>query len=105
MNHLVEEFEKNWEICQKFKNHSAPKIPLKNLCFTDKPFEQVFVDLTVYPEFNDFRYLLTMQDFFTRFVFIKALKTKEADQVAHAVIEILTQFNIFSSILSDRVRI
>lgn len=62
MNTEIAEFIKKCETCQKFKSYPNKKIPIQNLSLTNEPFEQLFMDLTVYPDFNGYRYLLTMQD-------------------------------------------
>lgn len=75
--------------CQKKKSHPKKGLVVKPLVFTEiHARAQVdLIDMQTCPD-RDFKYILNYQDHLTKFVILRLLKTKTAEEVAHILLDI-----------------
>lgn len=93
------------EMCQK-----QSKIPKKGLVVKPMVFQETnsrcqvdLIDMQSQPE-NDFKFILIYQDHLTKFVQLRALKSKRANRVAYYLIDIFTIFGAPNVLQSDNGR-
>ena len=88
------------------KYHRQPKIPVQEYPEVCQPLGRVHIDLTgELPETdgNKSRYILVVKDFHTKFVWLFALKSKEAIDVADQLVtELFCRWGIPEAVVSDR---
>ena len=94
------------EVCVSHKSKSNPKRAPLQQSFTCEPMERVSLDIIgpIYPATeNDNLYILTVVDYFTRFVEAYPLKYQTAQTVADKLVnEFICRYGIPSIIHSDR---
>jgi len=78
---VVQDCIRNCTICETFQ--CIPKIPTQPI-ITSRFLQLVMFDLTQYyvPDSEGYQWLLTIVDHFTKYVWIKAFKNKEAEPIA-----------------------
>lgn len=93
------------EICQK-----KSKVPKKGLVVRPMVFQEMnsrcqvdLIDMQSQPD-NDFKFIFVYQDHLTKFVQLRALKSKRAEEVAYHLIDIFTIFGAPSVLQSDNGR-
>ena len=92
----IEAFLRSNEIHSKFKQVTKRKFPRRKI-ITRFPFELFQADLIEYPKYkyqnNRFVYCLVIIDCFTKFVWVKPMKTKTAEETAKAFDSIFKDFD------------
>jgi transposase InsO family protein len=107
MTTAIKKFCSECKACIKFKMRVPPPPPLQQFKELDKPFQTVSWDivgpLKITSSSN--RYILTVQDRFTRFVEAKAIPDQTAETVARGLIElVISRYGTPQALLSDRGR-
>ena len=96
---------KSCDVCQKTVNKgSVPKVPLQKMPLIDMPFKRVVIDLIGPinpPSEAGHRYILTLEDYATRYPKEVSLKNIDTETVAEAVVDIFSRLGIPEEILSD----
>lgn len=103
---LVEKFIKNCVSCQLNKHSPQNKMSLKITTTSKRSFQKLFLDI-VGPlpllSHNGKRYILTLQDDFSKYSLAIALENQEADTVAKVFAEeFICKFGVSESILTDQ---
>ena len=92
----IEAFLRSNEIHSKFRQIRKRKFPRRKI-ITRFPFELFQADLIEYPKYkyqnNRFVYCLIIIDCFTKFVWVKPMKTKTAEETAKAFDSIFKDFD------------
>ena len=92
----IEAFLRSNELHSKFKQIVKKKFPRRRIV-TRFPFELFQADLIEYPKYKynnkHFVYCLVIIDCFTKFVWIKPMKTKTGDETARAFDSIFKEFD------------
>ena len=92
----IEAFLRSNELHSKFKQIVKKKFPRRRI-ITRFPFELFQADLIEYPKYKynnkHFVYCLVMIDCFTKFVWIKPMKTKTGEETAQAFDSIFKEFD------------
>ncbi|XP_023214332.1 KRAB-A domain-containing protein 2-like, partial [Centruroides sculpturatus] len=93
------------EICQKKKNVPKKGLVVKPI-LCNKMNSRCQVDLTDMQSQADeeYKFILVYQDHLTKFVQLRPLKTKRAEEVAHVLLDIFTIFGAPSILQSDNGR-
>ena len=101
MRNEVYSFVKNCRICSLTKPHfhNPPLQPM----ITKSPFECLACDFVgPLPEFNGFKYLLVVIDYYSRYPFVFPTRNMDTSTVTEKFLEIFSQYGYPDSILSDR---
>ena len=92
----IDAFLRSNELHSKFKQITKKKFPRRRIV-TRFPFELFQADLIVYPKYKfknkHFVYCLVIIDCFTKFVWIKPMKTKTGEETARAFDSIFREFD------------
>ena len=99
----IREYVKKCKECAMRSRAGANKIPLQEFEETTYPFEMVAIDITYLPQATDgYTYILTIIDFFSRYLIMVPLRDQTAETVAQAlVIHLFLKFGCPKRILSD----
>lgn len=105
MDKDVKDYIKKCHICQKFKAQGTTRAPMVIVSTAKNSFDRISIDivgpLTVTDRYNKF--ILTVQDDLTKFVFVLPLPNQETDTVARALVEkVFLVFGSPNGILSDQ---
>ena len=80
--------------------------PLWNSYVADHPLQQVAIDLADYTrskQYNDgYSYICVCVDYFTKYVFAKALKNKKPDDLTDALVDMIKAMGTPEAIISDK---
>ena len=87
------------EGCQKNRKQSLEKIPIVNI--PNKFLDVVHVDLFTMKLHNENLVMLTAQDAFSKFVWVKVIKSKLSEIVLEALKEMFLPFGVPKKIVSD----
>jgi len=88
MKDAVRRFCKTCETCLRCKPGREVPAPLLSYPEVTEPFQRVHMDLVgPFPVAEGFKYILTVVDALTKYLYAAPLKTKEAPEVARAFIE------------------
>ena len=101
---MVKEYVKLCEKCQKKDRRPAPRTPLQLINRPNEPFQLVGADLKVLHQAdrNQFRYILVVVDYFSRFVILEPLRSKDADSVLRAFERrVVWEFGVPRLLISD----
>lgn len=87
MRRKVEDFCRACEICSRCKPGKEVPVPLLRYPEVSRPFQRVHMDLIgPFPLSGEFKYILTVVDALTKYLYTAPLKSKEAGEVARAFI-------------------
>lgn len=101
----VNQYVQECELCQKVKRGGITKMPMKITTTASQPWERIAIDVVgPLPVTNGGnRYLLTVQDDLTKFLFAIPVPDQTAETIARALTDnILLFFGASSSVLSDQ---
>jgi len=85
MKKIVKEYCSSCDICLRCKPGKHIPVPLLRYPEVSRPFERVHMDIVgPYPESEGFRYILTVVDALTKYLFAIPLKSKDSLEVAKA---------------------
>ena len=102
----VEEFCKNCEVCARNKVVPRPRSPMKPIEIVPVPFYMIGVDLIgplkLTKQGN--KYILSIIDYYTKYVEAIALSTQEAETVVRALEEVFARHGMPSVLLTDQGR-
>ncbi|VEN35518.1 unnamed protein product, partial [Callosobruchus maculatus] len=103
--YAIEKFLETCEVCQKKKNKSHANLTIKPIISTNfNSRGQVdLMDFQSCPD-NEYRWLLNYQDHLTKFLFLRPLKTKTANEVANELLKIFLEIGAPSILQSDSGR-
>ena len=103
MHRSIKLFVNRCRTCQINKGKAHPRQPLRKYPLPDKPFDVVSTDLIgPLPLTSDGnRWILTVTDFLTRYVVVKALPNKSADEVAKGLWQVFCEHETPSTLYSD----
>ena len=104
MSTMVKEFVETCDKCQKKSRLPAPKVPLQLVNVPSEPFQMIGIDLKVLnkPDCNMFRYILVCVDYYSKYVVVDPLRSKDADSVLQAFVRrVLWVFGVPRMIVSD----
>ena len=90
--------------CQLRKAYQRkPRVPIQEYDPSTHPMCRIHIDLTELSESaSGMKYILVMKDDLTKYVWLQALKTKNADAVGECLFRLLTDFGFPSKIVSDQ---
>lgn len=91
--------------CQKKKTHTKKKLVVKPLLFkeTHARAQVDLIDMQTCPDHN-FKYILNYQDHLTKFVILRPMQTKTAEEVTHILLDIFCILGAPSVLQSDNGR-
>lgn len=100
----AEEFVKSCTDCSHYKSpRRYPQAPLQNNILAKKPLQYVSIDIV--GPLNEspcgHKYILCINDYFTRYMQIYPLKTQKATEVADKLLNYISIFGLFDNLLSD----
>ena len=103
MQRTIKLFVNRCRTCQINKGKAHPRQPLRKYPLPDKPFDVVSTDLIgPLPLTSDGnRFILTVTDFLTRYVVVKALPNKSANEVAKGLWQVFCEHGAPSTLYSD----
>lgn len=105
MSFFVKKYISHCRICIERKGHSGPKQGFLNpIEKIPVPFHTVHVDCTgPFSQTSEgYKYILLLVDGFTKFCFLKPLKTLGAQELVPLIREIITLFGTPSRVITDR---
>ena len=93
----------NCKSCAQHKGTTGKPAPIQAYPSVSKPFETISMDLLKMPKSHQGSvYILVMVDFLSRFTVLAPLKSKNADEVAHAFLNnLILPFTTPNTILTD----
>lgn len=104
MNNDVSQWSRNCLECQKEKVYRHTKQPVQNIRIPDGRFRHVHLDLVgPLPTCNEFRYVMTIVDRFSRWPEAYPIRDIQAKTVAHAFVEgYVSRFGVPDEITTDQ---
>lgn len=88
--------------CSARRMHDKTNMPLVEMPQPAEPFEFVGIDITQLPATENYQYILTIVDFFSRFLVMVPMKNQEASTVAKAFVEnFILKYNCPKFLYSD----
>ncbi len=98
-------YVKNCITCQQFKGTTGLQQHWQELPPVGKPLERVSLDLTdMVAGAQEYRYVLTITDHYSRYVKFYPLRTKNTEGVSEKFKNYVMDFGIPSTVLSDNGR-
>lgn len=100
----AEEFVKSCTDCSRYKSPKRyPPAPLQTNILAKRPLEYISIDIVgpVSESPCGHKYILCINDYFTRYMQIYPLKTQKATEVADKLLNFISIFGLFENLLSD----
>ncbi|KFD60559.1 hypothetical protein M514_27263 [Trichuris suis] len=102
MAHDVNEYCKTCTKCQQHKLNPSPPVPLMNMP-TGSVWHTVGIDVLQLPESkHGNKYLLVLQDYYSKWIEAQAMKDQKAETVVSKLIEIFSRFGFPKVVHSDQ---
>ena len=102
MNQHVERHCRKYINCQKFKLPQPTRAPLTSMPI-GKPWQMVAVDILIVPiSTNGNKYLLVIQDYFTKWATAIPVPNQSAATITSALINLFSQMGIPDAVHSDQ---
>ena len=90
------------ETCQKHKASRGLQQKFQELPAVIKPLERISIDLTdMYSGENNYRYVLTVVDHYSRYVKYYPLRSKSTDEVSKNFLKYLNDFGVPTTVILD----
>ena len=104
MLHDIDVYCQNCLVCQASKQPSPQKAPLINMPI-GKPWEMIAVDILQVPvSSQNNKYLLLVQDYFTKWVEAIPLPDQTANRVTRELVQVFTKYGLPTALHSDQGR-
>ena len=104
MLHDVDKYCQNCSVCQASKQPLPQKAPLINMP-VGKPWEMITVDILQVPvSSQNNRYLLVIQDYFTKWVEAIPLPDQTAKRITRELVQVFAKYGLPSTLHSDQGR-
>ena len=104
MLHDIDRYCQNCSVCQASKQPSPQKAPLINLP-VGKPWEMIAVDILPVPlSSQNNKYLLVIQDYFTKWVEAVPLPDQTAKRITRELVQVFAKYGLPSTLHSDQGR-
>ena len=89
-------------MCQSSKPPSPQKAPLRSMPI-GRPWQMIAVDILEVPlSFNKYRYLLVIQDYFSKWVDTIPLPNQKADSITKALVKVFATYSMPDILHSDQ---
>ena len=104
MSRDVENFIRSCDRCQRAKqiNIQKTRAQLQSIPVPNRIFAQVGIDLMQLSPIDGYKYVLTVMDYFTKWIELIPLRNKEAATVGMELFKIFSRFGCPEIIISDR---
>ena len=104
MLHDINKYCHECSVCQASKTPTPMKAPLVNVPI-GKPWEMVAVDILEVPvSYRNNRYLLVIQDYFTKWAEVVPLPDQTASRIADELVKVFTSYGLPVTLHSDQGR-
>ena len=101
MLHDITEYCENCSVCQASKQPSPQKAPLINIP-VGKPWQMIAVDILQVPlSSQNNRYLLVIQDYFTKWVEAILLPDQTAKRITGELVKVFAKYGLPATLYSD----
>lgn len=104
MNEDIRSYIRSCKECQKHKPQKDYPIELKNSLVPETVWSQVYFDHMSFKEYDGFNYVLILMDATTRFVVLRACRTRKADELARILVEIFSLLGFPFKCVSDSAK-
>ena len=100
----IDQYCRKCSVCQASKIPSPMKVPLVNVPI-GKPWEMIAVDILEVPvSYHNNRYLLVIQDYFTKWAEAVPLPDQTASRITDELVKVFTRYGLPDTLHSDQGR-